>query len=850
MDRFEYLLQRLSHTGRADRYAVAALVLLCLWPFRRLLVLGEVWLNGDLVLTHQIWIEWQAAHVRAGEFPLWTPGILGGFPIAFSEYAWFYPLRWPFLLLLPSSTGYAAAMIFHLCVGALGLYVFLRVLGLRPVAAFLGSSVYALNTFMLGTLHFDNIAPLFALMPLALLGVHSLSDRRWWGWPLLSITVALALLGGHPQLFGYIFLAPGVYALARLIAIARQSLFHGLRLALALAAAFAAGATVSLIRWIPTLAVVAESARGSGETASGISVAPWSFLLGFAFLDFQLPRVLSAQGLLFVGALPVVLAVVGIAGWRSNLPVRAFVITLGVSTLIALGDYTPVYGLLQLVPGLSFFRDPHRAVVAVNVSVALLAAFGTHTLLTHRSPLTERIVRYAQRVLIALAALWALGGLLATAAFRLFSARIAEAGRDYVDRFVLTDPTKRQEPEFYYSTMAGEIEAASRALRLDEPLVPFYALSLLAAGLALLWLRRHQRRIVPVFLLLVVTVGTLLVGNRHLVPSAPRSQLVAAPAAVTAIRADATPGRVFGWRLGGLRHERELTQSQDPRGADWFALQYQTPLSALAPNRSVSYGIPNLDGYENLKTAVQDRVFAYVGSERTTAPSFVRDATLDAEEKRAVFLSRLPILSKLGARYVTSLEPLDSPLLSLIAQETIPLTGGQIQVNTYRLEAALPLHFLAPGYTVAAGPDEALAVLPVERLVLEREPELAPGTRLTLPGSSLQIVAMANQRAEFRVQADGAGLLVWLQTPLDGWTATVDGTPAAIIAANVLGMAVPIDAETQRVTFRYTPPGFALGLRLALLGLLALVLGTVASIAGALTAGRSARQTAQSGVTM
>ena len=308
-----------------------------------------------------------------------------------------------------------------------------------------------------------------------------------------------------------------------------------------------------------------------------------------------------------------------------------------------------------------------------------------------------------------------------------------------------------------------------------------------------------------------------------------------------------TPGRVFSWRLGGLRHERELTQSQDPRGADWFALQYQTLLAALAPNRSVAYGIPNLDGYENLKTAAQDTVFAYVGSERTTAPSFVRDARLDADEKRAVFLSRLPILSKLGARYVTSLEPLDSPLLTPIAQEIIPLTGGQIQVHTYRLETALPLHFLASAYTVAAGQEQALTALPVEPLVLEREPELAPGTRLTPAGSSLQIAAMANQRAEFRVQADGAGLLVWLQTPLDGWTATVDGAPVDIIAANVLGMAVPIDADTQRVTFQYTPPGFVLGLRLALLGLLAFAVGTVASVFGPRLTGRSARQRAQSG---
>ena len=848
--RIELLLQRLSGKGNADRYAVVALVLLCLWPFWRLLALGEHWLNGDLILAHQVWAEWLAKHIRSGEFPFWTSDILGGFPIAFSEYSWFYPLHWPFLLLLPSSTGYTASMIVHLCIGALGLYTFLRVLGLRPVAAFLGGSVYALNTFTLGTLHFDNISPLFALMPLALLGVQSLSDRRWWGWPLLGITIALALLGGHPQLFGYLFAVPGVYALARIAAAMRLSRLHGLRLALSLGTAFAVGGAISLLRWLPTLALLAESARSGGDSASGVSVAPWSFLLGLVFLDFHIPRLLTAQGLLFVGALPVIFAIVGATGWRSSLPVRAFVVTLTASAIMALGAYTPLYGLLQQVPGFSFFRDPHRAVVTVNASIALLAAFGVDRLLSDTTLLAGRIVRYSQRALIVLSALLALGGLLATLAFRLFEPRIAAAGRSYVDRVVLTDPTKLQNPTFYYNTMANEIAAVGRSVRLDEPLVPFYALSLLGAGLALLWLRRRQHHMLPIFFVVVVAAGTLLVGNRNLVPSVSRSFMNTLPAAVEAVRADAAPGRIFGWRLGGLRHEIENTQSLDPTGADYFSLQYRTTIAALAPNRSVAYGIPSLDGYENLMTARQDAVLNFIGSERAHTPGFVSDSTRDAAAKREIFLSRLPVLAKLGVRFITSLEVLDSPLLTLIAQETIPLTGGQITVYTYRLEKAAPLLFLAGDYAVAGGPDESLSILGAEELVLEREPDLAIGSRLTPSGSTVRVVDLGNHHAEIMVQTDGAGLLVWLQAPLSGWTAHVDGQPAEIIPANVLGMAVPITAESQRVEIRYTPPGFALGLRLAALGLLALLAGTLLHLRGLPLKSQSARQAASGGSKM
>ena len=850
MDRFELFLQRLSLNGKADRLAVVTLILLCLWPFRRLLLLGEHWLNGDLILVHQVWAEWQAAQLRSGVFPFWTVDILGGFPFAFSEYSRFYPLHWPFLMFLPSSTGYAAAMIVHLCVGALGLYAFVRVLGVRPVGAFLGGSVYALNTFMLGTLHFDNFAPLFALMPLALLGVHSLYQRRWWGWPLLSVALALALLGGHPQLFGYLFLLPGIYALTLLAAVVRQSRKRGLLLALSFGTALAVGGVISLVRWLPTLALVAESARVSDALASGVSVPPWSFVLGFVFLDFQIPRVLSAQGLLFVGALPVVFAIVGATMWRAKLPVRAFVITLCVSALVALGDYTPVFGLLQHIPGVSFFRDPHRAVVAVNASIALLSAYGLQRILTEGSAPASRVEGIAQRLLLVLAALWAGGGLVATFAFRLFESQIAAGGRAYVDRFVLTDPTKRQDPAFYYGSMAKEIESVGRSLRLDEPLVPFYALSLLCAGLALLWLRRHPRQATSALLILVAVCGTLLVGNRNLVPSAPAGLMRAMPTAVISVRGDAAPGRVFGWRLGGLRHELEQSRSLDPQGADHFALHYQVPEAALAPNRSVMYDIPSLDGYENLMTAIQDAVLSYSGSERAVTPGFVKDNTLDADEKREIFLARLPVLAKLGVRFITSLETLESPLLTLTAQESIPLTGGEITVYTYRLEPAAPLLFLAGDFVVAAGADNALPLLAGEKLVLDREPDLAAGPRLTAAGSALRVVDTDAHGAEIDVEPDGTGVLVWLQAPLDGWTAHVDGRPVTIIPANVLGMAVPVSADTRHVEIRYTPPGFLLGLRLTVVGLIALLVGTLIHSRIPLPAAIAARQWTPSGGNM
>ena len=59
------------------------------------------------------------------------------------------------------------------------------------------------------------------------------------------------------------------------------------------------------------------------------------------------------------------------------------------------------------------------------------------------------------------------------------------------------------------------------------------------------------------------------------------------------------------------------------------------------------------------------------------------------------------------------------------------------------------------------------------------------------------------------------GLVVLADSILPGWTATVDGVPAPILATNHLFRGVPAPAGTHRIRFAYRPRSLALGAALA-----------------------------------
>jgi len=90
-------------------------------------------------------------------------------------------------------------------------------------------------------------------------------------------------------------------------------------------------------------------------------------------------------------------------------------------------------------------------------------------------------------------------------------------------------------------------------------------------------------------------------------------------------------------------------------------------------------------------------------------------------------------------------------------------------------------------------------------------------------------LALAAIDAEFQILPDkitltgiAAGILVLADLSYPGWTASVDGHPAPILAADGYLRAVALSPGAHRVEFRYRPVSFSAGAALSLLALAAL----------------------------
>src|SRR5262249_45019358 len=149
--------------------------------------------------------------VRAGRLPLWNPYQLSGMPfIANDESAFFYPLQL-LGLLLPLSAGLQFSLVAGTVVVGLGMYQYLRTIGLRrPVACF-GGVTFMLSGFFVVWLGYPQAASA-TWLPWILLCCERLLQRRghqlrWIAG--LALTVAFCLFAGHIQVGLQVLMAAG-----------------------------------------------------------------------------------------------------------------------------------------------------------------------------------------------------------------------------------------------------------------------------------------------------------------------------------------------------------------------------------------------------------------------------------------------------------------------------------------------------------------------------------------------------------------------------------------------------------------------------------------------------------------
>jgi len=171
---------------------------------------------GASVWQLEPWGEVAHRAYTDGDFPLWNPYEGAGAPLAANmASAALDPLLFA-VYLHPTPLVWDLSIIGAFIFGAAAAYLFGRVLGLRVVAAVVGSAAFSLSGwfFMYSNNHFSRS---YVFLPVLFLLVElTLRTRRWWPVFALGVAVAENIYIGMPEASFFVIGPAAVYATARL----------------------------------------------------------------------------------------------------------------------------------------------------------------------------------------------------------------------------------------------------------------------------------------------------------------------------------------------------------------------------------------------------------------------------------------------------------------------------------------------------------------------------------------------------------------------------------------------------------------------------------------------------------
>lgn len=753
--------------SRLDRMAAPLLCALVVGVFADVVFLGQRLFVRDLASYYYATKKIVRDVILSGELPLWNRFYGAGQPMAANpEYAVFYPPH--ALLLLPGyDWWFQILVVAHVAFGAIGMYRFVRSMGMSGLTALYGAIAFAFGGLTGSLLNLLPYLFILAWMPWAFM-----HGRRWLlhgdrrALALASFAFGMQILTAEPTTLVQVWLIVGGYVLFQ---VKKPEDGRGLGLALLsrrLAAMFVLSVGVGAIQLLPAIDHVGDSVRSlrfPWKTVVAWSSPPWRVIElvipsffgrpwfagegGYWGSIFYAPRPLPFLFSIYCGFPVLALAVAGFV--RGGRVARWVAASCGMAFVLALGSATPVFRLLyDLGPGQSF-RYPEKFLIAILVLLVLFAL--------------AQLERAREiRGLVSRTGVWlAVAGLLASVGALVFLS--GEGGVSFAASVGGA------------TTSSGAAELRN-AFRVDwmTNLARFAAFAALFAALG----RAISVRRWMVALVLFGFVD-LAIGFRAVSPSIDASYFEPPPVAETLD--DSRDGwRVFplaNWFQTYQRSTNGLRFSETGEGTYW------TVRNGMAPM---------------LLSAWRFRQVMEIDFDRTALLPTTRLLEALWEIRNQVGGDRDATLMAIGsAKYVTRFRDFERELersgsvrwaspVEYVEVPTNPVYWVPDRIERVEGREGFVRRFLEsdPGPRTALVESEAFAPSPCEVLEVEERT------------NSARVV----------VECSGRSLLVAGVTPHKYWSAEVDGAPTPILTVNLGYSGVELGGGRHVVEMRYENP--------------------------------------------
>ena len=779
-------------TSRLRRLApLLGPVLVVVAVFPEALFGGQVFFDRDIAAY---WLPHAATFVRVlaeRAWPLWNPYEGFGLPLlADPSLQVAYPTTW-LNLILPPPAVYKVLLVGHAVLAGAGAVALGRRWGMSGPAAALAGAAWCASGPLLsaGSLHQHFCgAAWMAWVLLALERLLAAPGRRNAAW-LGAFAGAEALTGSADMCLLTAVAAAG--RVAFWLAAPPDPTFRAARRAagLALGGAVALAFALAAVQWVPSASLLRSVARGRLGDAEILywSVHPLSLVDLFVPRFFaDLPLSPGLRGALFEGREPFLVSLylglsslglvifVRLGRWEARSYAAAMALLFG---LAALGRHVFLLSMLLTTPPFSLSRYPAKYSLPLAMFWALLAGFGLDA---WRRPWAGGERRRAAGALAVLALV----------------ALAAGAGALWVRRDV--------QPAMRLLHVPGEFRAEASYL-LTTKLDRTAAIALATAGLLALRLGRDALGRPLALILAVLAAADLATAGRGVNPVAPPELLAHRPKTLELLGTDIADRRLLSPTadLAWLNAHFVRGVAGWDRRASW-ALGMQDILAAPIASR---WGIRG--SYDSDVTGLA-----------TPAFHFLTGALL-----RNQGTSVAPKLLRMGnVGYVVAVQ--DEAIPGLLEVGRVATIFDR-PARVMKAPDALPPAWVVGGSRPASSPGAALLAIAEPDFDPASEVVLGDGApRVTPPADFHARCAIRERRADrlvVEVEASAGGHLVVAEAYQDGWRATVDGTAAPVVPANVLFRAVAVPPGAHRVELRYRPPAVFWGAGLTVAGLAAFV---------------------------
>ncbi len=373
---------------------IAAIVFLIadlslMWP----LLAGKVLLSGDQLSAGYAFRNYFAQVVQSTwHIPQWNPYIFGGMPLwaVPGHFPVFYPTAW-LRWVLPADLSLTLGFFVHLVVAGMAMYALLRTLRTGWAAAVVAGVGYEMTGMVASQINPGHDGKMYvaALAPLAFAAlIRAIRDRRWGGYGGFAIVIGLAMLSPHYQAAYYLMIASGLLTLWLVFFDAERPKDRSPLVPLALAlAAVVVGVAIAAVEVLPVMHSIPYTPRGAGGGSVG-----YDYATSWAMPPVELMTAILPQfnGMLnnywgtnsfkdhteYVGAMVILLAVLGFGSARRKGLLLPFGTIGGLFLLVAFGGHTPFYRLWYNLPAMKQFRAAGMAFYLVALCTCVLAGLG------------------------------------------------------------------------------------------------------------------------------------------------------------------------------------------------------------------------------------------------------------------------------------------------------------------------------------------------------------------------------------------------------------------------------------------------------------------------------------------